>query len=413
MFDKRLHENERNYLRELAKKQLEYANLPQMEEKKRLWKLHNGLKSERPMIVMEELSFWEDIKGVSRCQGALAQEIESQLLENIAVVESIGDDKVVPNYYKLELFLDYTGFGIEQERYFAKDSIGFHVDPVLIDLEVDLEKLQYSKFYLDEEYYREKKEFIEEVIGDILPVRIVNGVNYWEMSLTSHVVELMGTENMFCAMVDTPEEFHRLMRFITEDRKKLLRWEEENGHLFLNNANDYMGSGSYCFSDELPRDGFDGKVRSIDTWGHLNSQESVGISPDMFREFILPYMIEMSKEYGLLYYGCCEPVSDFWKDGIEKLENLRKISISAWCKEEFMAEQLAGTNIIYSRKPSPNFLGIQSAFDETAFREYIKKTVQLTRNCKTEFIFRDIYKLYGNIGKIKKAVQIVREETQI
>ena len=55
---------------------------------------------------------------------------------------------------------------------------------------------------------------------------------------------------------------------------------------------------------------------------------------------------------------------------------------------------------------------MEKAFDEDAFRAYIRKTVELTKNCKTEFIFRDIYRLNGNLEKVKRAVAIVREETQ-
>ena len=46
-------EKERAYLRELAKRQREYANLPENKEKERLWYLHNRLRGERPMVVME------------------------------------------------------------------------------------------------------------------------------------------------------------------------------------------------------------------------------------------------------------------------------------------------------------------------------------------------------------------------
>lgn len=76
-----------------------------------------------------------------------------------------------------------------------------------------------------------------------------------------------------------------------------------------------------------------------------------------------------------------------------------------------MAERLSGANVIYSRKPSPNFLGIKKEFDEDAFRDYIRHTVDLTKECHTEYIFRDIYKLHGNLDKLKRAVDIVRELT--
>ena len=41
---------ERKCLRELAKKQLEYSQLPIMEERKQLWYKHNEGNSVRPMI---------------------------------------------------------------------------------------------------------------------------------------------------------------------------------------------------------------------------------------------------------------------------------------------------------------------------------------------------------------------------
>ena len=130
-----------------------------------------------------------------------------------------------------------------------------------------------------------------------------------------------------------------------------------------------------------------------------------------FPEFIAPYFSRMAEEFGLVYYGCCEPVEMYWDQDISKYPHLRKVSISPWCNEEFMSERLSGGKVIYSRKPSPNFIGVQKEFDEDAFRKYIRHTAELTKDCKTEFIFRDIYTLHGNLDKVKRAVEIVREET--
>lgn len=101
-----------------------------------------------------------------------------------------------------------------------------------------------------------------------------------------------------------------------------------------------------------------------------------------------------------------------WDDYISKLPNLRKVSISPWCDEEIMSQRLAGSKVIYSRKPSPNFLGVTPAFDEEAFTAYIKNTVERTRGCHTEFIFRDVYTLHGNTGKARRAAEIVRRLTR-
>lgn len=74
-----------------------------------------------------------------------------------------------------------------------------------------------------------------------------------------------------------------------------------------------------------------------------------------------------------------------------------------------MGQALKGEKIIYSRKPSPNFLGVQKEFDEAAFRDYIQKTLTAARDCTVEFIFRDVYTLHGNLEKPARAVEIVRE----
>lgn len=404
-------EKEINYLRELAKKQLEYANKPIMKEREGLWYQHNDIKGVRPMIFMEDDTFWSNICPNLKCENPFAREIEENLLKNIVPEDLIEDDRVVPDFYKLELNLEYTKFGVEQDRQYASDGLGYHISPVLEDLEEDLDKLSPSEFACDFEGLQEKADRINEIIGDILPVKMVNAENRWQISVPQNVIELMGMEDMFVSMISTPDEFHQLMNFITEDRICMLRWQEEHGYIWLNNGNDYTGSGNITFSHDLPGADFDGKVKSIHTWGHINSQETVGVSPEMFKEFILPYMKRTAAEFGMIYYGCCEPVSDFWENGIEEIPNIRKISISPWCDEAYMAEKLAKSSIVYSRKPSPNFIGVQKDFDEDAFRQYIRTTVELTKNCETEFIFRDIYNLHGNVEKLKKAVQIVREET--
>ena len=86
----------------------------------------------------------------------------------------------------------------------------------------------------------------------------------------------------------------------------------------------------------------------------------------MYEEFIFPYYKRISDLYGIFSYGCCEPVDPIWDNCLSKCENLRKISISPWCKEELMGEKLRGTKVIYHRKPSPNFIGVGKELDEEA-----------------------------------------------
>lgn len=410
--DDRVTPREKDYLRALAAKQRAYAELPVMQERKELWTRHNAIEGVRPMVVIEEDTFWDDIKPAAHCETPLAREIEDRLSRALFAHEQMDDDKVMPDFYRLEYHIDTLTLGLRQQRTESGQGVGYHIEPVLEDLESDLDQLSPSDFSFDTSTFAQKKEAIERLIGDLLPVRAVNATNYWAFTPLQTVVQLMGMENMFFAMKDTPEAFLRLMELVADSQIALLRYEEHHGLLPLNNGNDYLGSGSFCFSRELPGPDFDGTVRSLHTFGHMNAQEAVGLSPEMFREMILPCYQRVAKEFRLLYYGCCEPVSAFWEDGVETLPNLRKVSVSPWCDEAYMAPRLAQRRILYSRKPSPNFLGVQSAFEEGAFRAHIRATVELTRDCETEYIFRDVYRLHGNVSKLRRAVEIVREETR-
>jgi len=402
---------EKSYLRELAKKQREYANLPIMAERERLWYLHNALKGERPMVVMEEGTFSRDIMPPPQCEDPTAQHIEWTLQKTIATHEFVDDDKVIPTTFDMDIGTGMHFLGIKPEKTYAEGGLGYHIEPMLESLEDDMHKLSPSQFYHNNEGVRSYGERVEDIIGDILPVKYTNNFAHWGFCLTCKIVEYMGMENMFCAMQTEPELFHKLMDMATSDMIRFLRWEEENNLHYVNNGNDYMGAGSYCFTDELPQAGFSGQVRSKDTWANLNSQECVGLSPVMFAEMLYPYYERLAEQFGLVYYGCCEPVHDYW-GSLKNLPNLRKVSISSWCNEEFMAEQLQGGRIIYSRKPSPNFLGIYKEFDEEAFTADIKKTADLVKGFKAEVIFRDVYKLDGNIEKIKRAVEVARNIMQ-
>lgn len=402
------------YLRELAKKYDEYSKLDVMEERTTLWNAHNQLNSDKPVVIMENLSFNSDFLPELKCSTAAGKYLENILLEQILNYELINDDKVIPPYIPMELKINFKAFASGYKHKYSKDSegreIGYESSHLISDLKDDLPKLQHSEYSVDWIQTNETKNFIEGVVGDILPVAIKNTSLNWHIMPTAQIIELMGMEAMMFAMFDDPDEMHQLFSFIKEDIIRYIRWQEKEGLLTLNNGNDYAGSGSYGFTSEIPRRTVDGnEIISKDLWGNMNSQESVGISPDMFGEYIYPSYGELAEEFGLLYYGCCEPVHDVWEDYISKLPNLRKVSISPWCDEKKMGEYLKGQNVIYSRKPSPNYIGVGKELDEESFKKHIGDTLDAAKGNNLEIIFRDIYNLEGNKGKPGRAVEIVRE----
>ena len=401
---------ERKFLRELARRQREYAGLDVMEKRRALWYRHNRCEDPTPLIVMEDLTFEKELLPPSQCTTPFAKELELTMNRILTSHEKIGDDKVAPGYLPLELKIDYDLFDgavhiVHSEE--EPDSVGYQYEHLIETLEEDFSKLRHSRYQFDPVQHQERVEMAEDILGDILPVKVKNHILEWNMMLTFNAVKLMGLENFMVELASDPEEVERLMQFLQKDVEDFLDWMEENRLLTMNNENDYVGSGSYGFTDELSCQ--DGRVTTQCLWGNFNSQESSSISPEMYARQIYPYYENLAKRFGMVYYGCCEPVHVVWDKCLSRLPNLRKVSISPWCDEDFMGQALKGKKIIYSRKPSPNFLGVQKEFDEAAFRDYIQKTLTAARDCTVEFIFRDVYTLHGNLEKPARAVEIVRE----
>ena len=104
---------DKNILRELAKKQLEYANMPENVKRREEWYLHNDLKGERPMIHLEMATFEQEIlPDRMRCSGAFARQVEKQLYGNFLNQELFDDDRVTPDHFGMGYDTYFTLFGI-------------------------------------------------------------------------------------------------------------------------------------------------------------------------------------------------------------------------------------------------------------------------------------------------------------
>jgi len=400
-------DNDRLILRDLARKQLELANTPQMEALREAWTLHGCFSpASRPMILIETGSFAQDIvPPLMRCQGEEARNLEWQLHMNVVNHTLFGDDTIVKGYWPVTRHSFFNAFGIEVRREVPKSGgLGHQFIPAIRDLSQDFDKLQPSKFGLDRESMRREMLYKRELLGDILPMREVGSFLY--SGPTMDIVHIMAMEDMFVAMCDQGELFHRMMAKLTCDYLAYFDMLEAQRVLLPTHDESHLCQGSYCFNDELPRKTDGGSTR--DVWGYMDSQESSGISPAMFAEFIAPYYRKISARYGLLSYGCCEGVDPIWDCFLSGLPNLRKLSISSWCNEEYIGERLRGQRIVYMRKPSPNLIGVGAALDEEAVLAQTRKTVSAARGCHLELVQRDVYQIHNTPDKVRRYVELMR-----
>lgn len=413
---------ERLYLRELAKRQKEYASLPEMEEKEKNWFDLNMGRPAVPPVVVETWTFDQDMmpEGILRCTSPEARKMEYRLLKQIREYELIHDDKVVPREYPVDYRVEVNEFGIPVEERHAVDaqgrSVGYEYHSPIQDLEEDFHLLKPASLKIDRERTEEEVQLAREVLGDILPVTL-RGIPPiiampWQAS------RLLGLEGMMLSMYDCPDAMHELMAYLTDNQNRIMEAYEKEGILTLNNRNQETCMSSYGFTKELPLrvegsprqedspEG-DGKIRLKDIWIWAEAEETASISPEMFEEFFLPYMARACSRMGLIYYGCCEPMERNWPGLIQAIPNIRKVSVSPFSNQEQMGEMLRGTGIVFSRKPLANYLSIDSSLDEEAWKGHIRETLEAARGCQCEIIMRDIYQV-GSLEKVRRAVELAK-----
>jgi len=407
-----VNDNDIRILRSLYERKREMAADPVMAERAELWTRHASLDSRRPMILAETGGVLDELVPVSvlQCEAPWARQMERGLRELVFRYEHVRDDFVIEPWIQYNWAVEIGDFGVQTElvRGANEGKLGSYTwDPPIKDLDRDLDKLHFRELSADRERTAAWAALLDEHFGDILPVRL-RASYWWTAGLTWSAINLIGLEPLMMMMYDNPNGLHRLMAFLRDDFHHMLDWFEAEGLLSLDNENDYTGSGTQGWTTELPQSDLapSGPVRVRDIWGLSESQETVGISPKMFETFIFPYQLPVISRFGLSYYGCCEPVHNRWHV-IERIPNLRRVSVSPWCDQEIMAEVL-GKDYIFCRKPNPSMIST-GHFDEDAIREDLRATLRAVGDGPLEFAMKDVHTLNDEPMRLGRWVDLARE----
>jgi len=414
---------DRQRIRDLASRWSDFASQPLMAERKRLWRAVHDLKMERPMILVETGSVEGFVTSDDLvCQDPFLRAVERNLLETVRHAEEVGDDVVVEPYYRLGWQMSLSDFGVAVETKPAttstgETSLGYSFNfPIKTPGEIC--KLRKRAFDVDREKTFQMMRVLEDVMGDILPVRLGNydpfnvdpGDDGWAgmffFGLTWQIYRFIGNDGLLYWLYDAPEAIHALMDYMLDDRTRLFDFMEQQKLLAFNTDNQMAGPRGYGYVSELPQPDSDAPATLKNLWGWAESQETTCISPEMFKEFFLPYLAKLSAKFGLIYYGCCEPVHDRLDLIMEVIPNLRSVSVSGWADFQKIGEML-GRRYVYSRKPSPNFLSGANP-DWQAAEADMRQTQVATKNCNVEILLRDLYTVNGDRVRLKQWVEMTK-----
>jgi hypothetical protein len=403
-------EKDRKILRELATKMAELAGRPIEQEKKELWYAHNDLEPVRPLVFCDPEGGWSEIipEESLNCEGELSRRWELFLRKEIFWGERMQDDKVIEPYFNIPYFAVESDLGLH-ETIVGGQNKGAYIWLAPMKNFRDIDKLHTPQISIDHAKTRKLLEQAEETFKDLLKVRL-KGIWWWSFGLTLMLSKLRGLEQIMLDMYDNPAGLHKVMALLRDATLSEVDFLEQKGLLNLNNDNTPVGSGGFGWTKQLPQNDFDsGHVRTKDMWGFAESQETSGISPRMFDEFVFQYQLPILARFGLNCYGCCEALNKRWEI-IKKIPNLRRVSVSPWADVTDMAEKLQD-KYIFSLKPHPGYLAV-SPIDEGFIRKSLREALKITKanNCHVEIIMKDNHTLANHPENVIRWCQIAKEE---
>ena len=370
----------------------------------------NSLRAEQPAVFADPEGAWSEILPVAslECEDPLAREWERKLKAHIYSAEVIKDDSAFEPIVKIPWRVKQDDFGFTINYQYGENRGSNHWDAPIKDLEQGLKDIKPRQYSVDKARAYAELETAKKVFAGILDARI-RDVNFWSMGLTRECIRLIGLQELMLYMYDQPDNLKALMAFLRDEHLRYLQWLEDNGLLFLNNEDDYIGSGGCGYTRELPgadyRPGM--PVRPRHLWVLSESQETVGVSPEMFEEFILEYQAAITDRFGLVYYGCCEGLHERIDSISKRMKNLRQVSVSPWCDQKIIAEKL-GKNVVFARKPNPATICV--SFNEEAIRKDIRDTLEAFRGLQVQVRMKDTHTVQNDMKRIPRWVQITREE---
>lgn len=394
---KRVDVEEREAVRDLAKRLTELAAEPVQAERRERWRKLNSLKMERPPIqAMVHVAFNETQADSVKSKDPFLRSVEWRLRSELYLNACGGDHVLKPYFVAGPKYKEgYTpgesntklwGFELKIDK-LENGALDFFGDLPLKRLE-DAERLVKPPHSIDEARTSEEAERLGELLAGVMPVAVSRAPFYrsFHGDLCSDLVKLRGQEQLLLDMYDNPEWLHRLLAFMRDGVLANQEAAEKAGDFatidHFNQAEPYVEG----LPDPTPEGGSVGRDR---LWGFAASQEFTMVSPELFEEFLLQYQIPILERYGLCAYGCCEDLTK--KIGLlRRIGNLRRIAVTPYAKLPECA-RLIGRDYVVSYRPNPTDM-ISCGFNPERVRSILRRDLaELARNgCAFDITLKDV-----------------------
>lgn len=396
-------------LRKLAREYAIAAADERNWENHRLHTAVNDLKMIRPVVLISEIPFHElnfDGSLTLQCQDPVLRSAEEFLRKQLFQWKYFPADMILAPYFPVQKIMHSTENGwTVSEEILATDSKNHIVSHEYHDLLADesaLEQFHLPVVTYDKEATMAQYERIANAIGDILPVRLTGHNSYF--STWDDIARYRGVTPLLMDLVERPEYTHQIVSKMTEYYISLSEQMEALGLYELEPLDIHCTS---ALNSTLPGEYDGGIVKRSQIWGRGMAQIFASVSKEMHEEFDIEYMKKIMEPFGLVYYGCCEPL-DKKIDLIEKLPHLRKISITPWADIDNAAEVI-GNRYVIANKPNP--ASVAGKLDEDALRAEIGRILDACKRngCSFDMVLKDISSAGYDVNNLIRWEQIVME----
>ncbi len=403
--------NDKNILRGLAFEYLALLNTADNHTAYKLQKAVNDNKMIRPVVLIDEVPWHEmniDNQLTLCCEDEFLKSIEQTLRRKIYQYKYFPADMVLLPYISVQKVIESTGNGVGVDENVLDqgndNNIVAHEYNDQFENDEDIEKLKNPIITYNEGETMRRFNLVSEMIADILPVRIT-GVQHVSNVIWDDISRYRGVSALLMDMIDRPEFSHALVRRLTDIKiDEMLQMEKLR---LFDSEPTALHCTSMPVSDlDLPSGVDERTLKNV--WGRGAAQIFASVGNDMHDEFDIEYMKETMGMCGLTYYGCCEPL-DRKMDIVEKLPNLRKVSITPWANINVAAEAISGKYVIAS-KPNPSSVAVGN-LDKDNLKSEIKTILDACKkyNCTFEMTLKDISTAGGNPNNIFEWEKIVMD----
>lgn len=394
---------QRAIVRALAAQVAELAASPANARIIQRWRDVNALrKPDRAPVWCRPVGAWKEIlpDDALECTDPWLRGIEIDL-RHILIKHDIDDDSPVDPWFPVDAAFDVDPpgiWGVEvNHQTSGVDGGSWAYDPPL-KTEMDFDRLRLPLFTYNEPETQRRLERAHQLLGDIMPVRLVCDAPL-SATLGTAAADLRGLSQMMLDMAAEPALMHRLMAFLQDAVLRAMEQVKSTGLLTPNNV------GPMTCSDPIGEPNASGTLGYENMWVMANSQEFGVVSPAMWREFCLEYQRPIIEQFGLSGYGCCEDLT-LKIDGVLSLSNLRIFVCSAWTDLSRVIDRVGTDYVIMWRQKASD---VVFPDDVQIIRRDLEAGLKTLQGCRYQIVLRELQTLSGHPSRLHQWTAIAKE----